>query len=488
MSRTRTPTGDLPAGYRPIALLADGRRLETWDAWDEARGTRCVVKLLRADRRDDPRVRQAVLLEGHLATSLAHPHLVRGYDVLDDPPTVVLETLRGATLSALVEDEPLGLADVAELGLPAGVGARLPPRPRLAAPRPQARQRRRGPRQGRAHRPQPRRAARRGSPRRGDARLPRSRAGTRRGLSAATDVWGLGMTLVEALTRSAPYGDEATWDSRRRWPLAAPPRPGGARRGWTGCPSPCAGCWARASASTRPRARCWPRSGRPSSRCAHQRPRWTTSSRRSRRAGEPFAPVSGSRCPTVIAPTGAWSAGMPKASRKASRCSPGMPKKQAPEALVDGRLEHQQRGHAGVDVPVGHRPAVLVAVGPALVGRGVAVEVGVLAGERDDHHGRGAHPVEPGVVGVGVGAGRLPEQRDVLGGVEHEERPPLGEAGVGRPLRVGEHPVDDGRVDRLVGVAADHPATTYDLAELHGRRLSLLGAVSDPRRLAGVVR
>lgn len=116
MSRRRTPTGDLPAGYRPLALLADGRRLETWDAWDEARGTRCVVKLLRADRRDDPRVRQAVLLEGHLATTLAHPHLVRGYDVLDDPPTVVLETLRGATLSALVEEEPLGLADVAELG------------------------------------------------------------------------------------------------------------------------------------------------------------------------------------------------------------------------------------------------------------------------------------------------------------------------------------------------------------------------------------
>ena len=62
MTRRRTPAGDLPAGYRPLALLADGRRLETWDAWDEARGTRCVVKLLRADRRDDPRVRQAVLL------------------------------------------------------------------------------------------------------------------------------------------------------------------------------------------------------------------------------------------------------------------------------------------------------------------------------------------------------------------------------------------------------------------------------------------
>jgi serine/threonine protein kinase len=215
----RTPTGDLPQGYRPLALLADGRRLETWDAWDEARGTRCVVKLLRADRRDDPRVRQAVLLEGHLATTLAHPHLVRGYDVLDDPPTVVLETLRGATLSALVEEEPLGLADVAELGcqlvsvlgylhrhdwlhldlkpdnvvvdhgLAVLIDLSLAGRPGTGRP---------------------------GAGTRGYL-APEQATG--RGLSPATDVWGLGMTLIDALARTAPYGDEATWESRRRWPL-----------------------------------------------------------------------------------------------------------------------------------------------------------------------------------------------------------------------------------------------------------------------------
>ncbi len=219
MSRRRTPTGDLPAGYRPIALLADGRRLETWDAWDEARGTRCVVKLLRADRRDDPRVRQAVLLEGHLATTLAHPHLVRGYDVLDDPPTVVLETLRGATLSALIDDEPLGLADAAELGcqLASVLGylhrhdwLHLDLKPDNVVVD-----------HGKAVLIDLSLAGRPGSGRPG--------AGTRgylapeqatgRGLSAATDVWGLGMTLIDALARTAPYGDEATWESRRRWPL-----------------------------------------------------------------------------------------------------------------------------------------------------------------------------------------------------------------------------------------------------------------------------
>lgn len=219
MIRRRTPSGDLPPGYRPLALLADGRRFETWDAWDEARGTRCVVKLLRADRRDDPRVRQAVLLEGHLATTLAHPHLVRGYDVLDDPPTVVLETLRGATLSALIDDEPLGLADAAELGCQlVSVLGYLHRRDWLhldlkpdnvvvdhgkavlidlsLAGRPGA-----------------------GRPGAGTRGYLAPEQATGRGLSAATDVWGLGMTLIDALARTAPYGDEATWESRRRWPL-----------------------------------------------------------------------------------------------------------------------------------------------------------------------------------------------------------------------------------------------------------------------------
>jgi len=227
---SRPPAADLPDGYRPVALLAHGRRLVTWDAWDEERGTRCVVKVLRADRRDEPRVRQAVLLEGHLATTLAHPHLVRGYDVLDDPPTVVLETLRGATLGALLEEAPLGLGDVAELGCQLGsvlgylhrqgwlhldlkpdnvvvdhglavlIDLSLVGRPGVGRP---------------------------GAGTRGYLSPEQARG---HGLSAATDVWGLGMTLIEALTRQAPYGDEATWDSRRRWPLVhrrMPERPRG---------------------------------------------------------------------------------------------------------------------------------------------------------------------------------------------------------------------------------------------------------------------
>ena len=43
------------------------------------------------------------------------------------------------------------------------------------------------------------------------------------------------------------------------------------------------------------------------------------------------------------------------------------PDEQRAEALVDRLQQHQQRDHAGVDVPERHRPARLVAVGPALV-------------------------------------------------------------------------------------------------------------------------
>ena len=105
-------------GYRAVGLLAHGRRLDTYDAWDEDRDCRVVVKLLREDRRDEPEAVASVLQEGVLVTTLAHPHLVRGFEVRDAPtPAVVLEMLTGATVGALVEDRPLSVSDTAQLGL-----------------------------------------------------------------------------------------------------------------------------------------------------------------------------------------------------------------------------------------------------------------------------------------------------------------------------------------------------------------------------------
>jgi serine/threonine protein kinase len=219
------PAVDLPPGLRPLARLSHGRRLDTWEAWDEERLVRVVVKVARPERRHEPAVLDALRREGEIVTSLAHPHLVRGYACHDEPPSVVLETLRGATLAAVIEEGTLGLPDVAELGLqltsvlahlhhhgwlhldvkPANVvvdhGRAVLIDLSLAG----------APGAGRA-----------GAGTRGYLAPEQARG---RDLSAATDVWGLGVTLVEALTDEVPYGDEATWDTRRRWPLVHRPMP-----------------------------------------------------------------------------------------------------------------------------------------------------------------------------------------------------------------------------------------------------------------------
>lgn len=103
------------AGFRLLSLLGHGRRFDTWDAWDEERGARCVLKLVRPERTGEPEVLEAWRREGEAVTRVGHPHLVRGYEVLEQPPGIVLETLRGATLAAVVEEGPLAAGDVAQL-------------------------------------------------------------------------------------------------------------------------------------------------------------------------------------------------------------------------------------------------------------------------------------------------------------------------------------------------------------------------------------
>lgn len=214
---TVLPGKELLPGYEVVGLLSHGRRIDTYDVHSLERDCRCVVKMVRKDRLHEQHVRDALLLEGALLQSLTHPHLVRGYEVLHEPvPAMVLETLGGATLDALIEDHPLDPPDVAELGLqlvsvlgylhrrgwlhldvkPANIVVEssravlldlsLVSRPGSGRP---------------------------GAGTRGYL-APEQAVGEN--LSAATDVWGLGVTLLEGLTGELPFGDEATWHSRRR--------------------------------------------------------------------------------------------------------------------------------------------------------------------------------------------------------------------------------------------------------------------------------
>jgi serine/threonine protein kinase len=215
---TPLPAGaEVLPGYDVVGLLAHGKRMDTYDVYSVERDCRCVVKILREDRRDDARVREAVELEGRLLCQLQHPHLVRGYEVhLEPAPAMVLETLSGATLAALLDDGPLSVPDTALLGLQlASVLGYLHRKGWLHLDLKPANV---VVEHGRATLIDLSLAGRPGSGRRG--------AGTRgylapeqalgEGLSSATDVWGLGVTLVESLTGELPHGDEATWDSRRR--------------------------------------------------------------------------------------------------------------------------------------------------------------------------------------------------------------------------------------------------------------------------------
>lgn len=116
------PVGeDVLPGYDVVELLSRGQRVDTYDVHSRERCCRCIVKIVRPDRADVERVREAVLTEGRLLRDLTHPHLVRGYEVVEQPvPAAVLETLGGHTLDALVARRRLGVRDAAHLGLQLG--------------------------------------------------------------------------------------------------------------------------------------------------------------------------------------------------------------------------------------------------------------------------------------------------------------------------------------------------------------------------------
>lgn len=106
--------------YRVLERLHRSNVYDVLDAWDTGRWCRCVIKTPRPDRRDDPRARARLLREGRRLRRLSHPHIVRGWEVHDDPvPWVVLETLTGQTIGHLIDtaDRPPPAADVAWLGL-----------------------------------------------------------------------------------------------------------------------------------------------------------------------------------------------------------------------------------------------------------------------------------------------------------------------------------------------------------------------------------
>jgi len=114
------PGRRLAPGYEVIGHLARSNVLDVYDVWSEARACRCVVKLLRPDRRGDEGAARSLQREGWLLQRLTHPHLVRGYETLCEPlPAIVMETLRGETVAHLVERRArrLSAVEIGHLGV-----------------------------------------------------------------------------------------------------------------------------------------------------------------------------------------------------------------------------------------------------------------------------------------------------------------------------------------------------------------------------------
>lgn len=95
---------EIAPGRRAVRLLGGGFRYEAYVAWDDDLHALVVVKVLRPARADDPGARAGLAGEVALLERLAHPVVVRSFGAdLDGPrPHVVLELLDGPRLSTLI--------------------------------------------------------------------------------------------------------------------------------------------------------------------------------------------------------------------------------------------------------------------------------------------------------------------------------------------------------------------------------------------------
>jgi serine/threonine protein kinase len=198
-------------GYEVFAHLSRGRALDVYDAWSLERDCACIVKVVRPDRRE-PRVRRRLVREGELLMELAHPHIVRAYELRRRPRTaLILETIGGETVEHMVHSAPrrLAVADVAHLGIQicSAIGylhgrgylhMDLKPSNVIV--------------QGGQARVIDLSLARRPGPiRRGLGSPPYLAPEQARGgrATTATDIWGVGATLYEAATGVRPFPDAA---------------------------------------------------------------------------------------------------------------------------------------------------------------------------------------------------------------------------------------------------------------------------------------
>jgi len=110
---------EIVPGRRALRLLGGGRRHEVYLAWDDRLHAVVVAKLLRPAVAGDAGARAALAAEAGLLRGLAHPLLLRVFGAsLDGPrPHVVLEHVEGPRLSTLIRRYGLATEQLLPLGL-----------------------------------------------------------------------------------------------------------------------------------------------------------------------------------------------------------------------------------------------------------------------------------------------------------------------------------------------------------------------------------
>jgi serine/threonine protein kinase len=107
-------------GRTVLRSLGGGRRYEVFLVWDDHRLAVLVAKVLRPELAADPAALRELAEEADALTRLAHPVLVRGFDVVTDGrfPHLLIEHLEGPTLRELIDrDGALPLEQLLPLGL-----------------------------------------------------------------------------------------------------------------------------------------------------------------------------------------------------------------------------------------------------------------------------------------------------------------------------------------------------------------------------------
>ena len=224
-----SPGDELAPGLLAWALLGDGRRCETWLAWDLGRWCPVAVKLPRPGQ--GARAVAALAGEADVAAAVAHPGIRRLLDDrLDRPlPHLVFEYVEGPTLDdALADDGPFHPIDVLLTGmqLAAALGhlhdrglAHLDVKPGNVVLR--------------DGRPvlidlglaRPVGEAPAGGHRRGSPPWMAPEQVRRRPASPGMDLFALGAVLFELATGTQAFDPADTGPPARRWPQLAGPAP-----------------------------------------------------------------------------------------------------------------------------------------------------------------------------------------------------------------------------------------------------------------------